>query len=471
MSTGAAQNPIGPHTDVSIIPGIVSDLRSNFRNGHTRPLEWRRRELGKLRDLFTENTAEIQEALFKDLGKPSVESYVSDVAIVVTEIDLVLKNLAKWTKPEKVSTPMTQQPGQSKVLREPLGVVLIIAPWNYPVQLLLSPLVGAIAAGNCSVLKPSEITVHTSALLAKLVGKYLDPKAVTLVEGSVPETTALLTERFDHIFYTGNGTVARVIMEAAAKHLTPVTLELGGKSPCIIAKDADIGIAAYRIGWGKFLNAGQTCVAPDYVLVDASVEALFTEKLQSVIKEFYGEDPHKSADFARLANTRHHQRLTSMLDGQDVITGGEGVEEERYLAPTLVRRPDPESRIMQEEIFGPILPILPVENLDEAIEFVNGREKPLALYVFTQDDTISDRVLTETSSGGACVNTAIWQVANPHLPFGGVGPSGMGAYHGRGSFETFTHRKAVVEKTTRIDPKIGYPPYTSFKQKFVKKFL
>lgn len=471
MSTGAMQQPTGPHTDVSTIPGIVSDLRANFRTGHTRPLEWRRRELGKLRDLFTENTAEIQEALAKDLGKPSVESYVSDVAIVVTEIDLVLKNLAKWTRPEKVTTPMVQQPSQSRILREPLGVVLIIAPWNYPVQLLLSPLVGAIAAGNCAVLKPSEITENTSALLAKLVRKYLDPKSVALVEGAIPETTALLNERFDHIFYTGNGTVARVIMEAAAKHLTPVTLELGGKSPCIVAKDADLNIAAYRIGWGKFLNAGQTCVAPDYVLIDASLEAKFTEKLQQVVKEFYGEDPHQSADFARLANTRHHQRLTSMLEGQEVVAGGTGVEEERYLAPTIVRRPATDSRIMQEEIFGPILPILPVENIEEAIDFVNEREKPLALYVFSQDSATADRVLAETSSGGACINAAIWHVANPHLPFGGVGPSGMGSYHGRGSFETFSHRKAVVDKSTRVDPKIAYPPYTSFKQAVVQKIL
>ena len=471
MSTGTAQNPIGPHTDVSTIPGVVNDLRSNFRDGHTKTLEWRRRELGKLRDLFTENTPEIQEALVKDLGKPNVESYVSDVAIVVTEIDLVLKNLSSWTRPEKVTTPMVQQPAQSKIIREPLGVVLIIAPWNYPVQLLLSPLVGAIAAGNCAVLKPSEITVHTSTLLAKLVRKYLDPKAVALVEGAIPETTALLNERFDHIFYTGNGTVARVVMEAAAKHLTPVTLELGGKSPVIVAKDADIGVAAYRIAWGKFLNAGQTCVAPDYVLVDATHEAALIEKLQAVIDEFYGKDPHQSADFARLASTRHHQRLTSLLEGQDVVTGGNGVEDERYLAPTLVRRPDPESRVMKEEIFGPILPILPVENLEEAIEFVNEREKPLALYVFTQDSGIADRVLMETSSGGACVNTAIWHVANPHLPFGGVGASGMGAYHGRGTFETFSHRKAVVDKTTRIDPKIAYPPYTRFKETVVTKIV
>ena len=471
MSAAPAHNLNGPRTDVAKIPGIVASLRASFRSRKTRPLAWRREQLGRLRDLFTENKDALQQALAEDLGKPVVEAYVTDIAVVVSEIDLVAKNLAKWIRPEKVSTPMTQQPGQSKILREPLGVVLIIAPWNYPVQLLLSPLVGAIAAGNCAVLKPSEITESTSALLARLVPQYLDQDAIRLVEGAVPETTALLDEKFDHIFYTGNGTVGRIVMEAAAKSLTPVTLELGGKSPCIVAADANLDVAAHRIGWGKFLNAGQTCVAPDYILVEATKEEEFTAKLQGVIREFYGDDPHASGDFGRLANTRHHQRLSALLEGQDVIACGNGIEDERYLAPTLVRRPDPESKLMQEEIFGPILPILPVENLDEAIEFVNGREKPLALYVFTSEDETAGRVLSETSSGGACVNAAIWHVANPHLPFGGVGPSGMGSYHGRGSFETFSHKKAVVEKTTRVDPKIAYPPYTPFKKNLVTRMM
>ena len=471
MSAAPVTNLAGPHTDVAAIPGIVADLRQTFASGKTKPLAWRREQLGRLRALFTENTEALTEALAHDLGKPVVEAYISDIAIVVAEIDLVVKNLAKWTRPEKVSTPMNQQPGQSKVLREPLGVVLIIAPWNYPVQLLLSPLVGAIAAGNCAVLKPSEITAATSALLAKLVPQYLDQDAVRLVEGAVPETSALLAEQFDHIFYTGNGTVGRIVMEAAAKHLTPVTLELGGKSPVIVSADCNLEVTARRIVWGKFLNTGQTCVAPDYILVEESIEEALTSKMQEVIEEFYGADPHASKSLGRVANQRHHQRLMSMLEGQEVVTGGTGIEKECYLAPTLVRRPDPDSRIMQEEIFGPLLPILPIESVDAAIEFVNKRDKPLALYVFTSSDAISDRVLGETSSGGACVNAAIWHVANPHLPFGGVGPSGMGSYHGRGSFETFSHRKAVVDKTTRIDPKIGYPPYTSFKEKMVTKFM
>ncbi|MFP6665611.1 MAG: aldehyde dehydrogenase family protein [Deltaproteobacteria bacterium] len=471
MSAAPAQNLAGPHTDITIIPGIVADLRQYFRGGQTRPLSWRRAQLGRLRDLFTENKEALQEALAQDLGKPSVEAYISDIAVVVAEIDLVLKGLSQWTRPEKVATPLTQQPAKSTIRREPLGVVLIIAPWNYPVQLLLSPLVGAIAAGNCAVLKPSEITENTSALLGRLVAQYLDNQAIQVVEGAVAETTALLAERFDHLFYTGNGTVGRIVMEAAAKHLTPVTLELGGKSPVIIAADANLDIAAHRIAWGKFLNAGQTCVAPDYILVDASIEEKFTTKLKDVLKEFYGDDPHASKDFGRLASARHHQRLASMLEGQDVIVGGDGAEAERYLAPTLVRRPDPESRLMQEEIFGPILPILPVENLDEAIEFVNGREKPLALYIFTNNATVAERVLDETSSGGACVNASVWHVANPHLPFGGVGPSGMGSYHGRGSFETFSHRKAVVDKSTWVDPKIAYPPYTAFKKTLISKAM
>lgn len=471
MSAAPATNLAAPHTDVATIPGIVADLRRTFQSGHTKPLAWRREQLARLRALFTENKEALQEALARDLGKPTVEAYVTDIAVVVAEIDLVSKNLAKWTRPEKVSTPINQQPGQSKILREPLGVVLIIAPWNYPVQLLLSPLIGAIAAGNCAVLKPSEITEATSTLLANLVPQYLDQDAIRLVEGAVPETTALLAERFDHLFYTGNGTVGRIVMEAAAKNLTPVTLELGGKSPVIVTADCNLEVTARRIAWGKFLNTGQTCVAPDYILVESAIEQAFCEKLQAVLQEFYGENPQASKDLGRVANTRHHQRLMSMLEGQEILCGGQGVEEECYIAPTLVRRPDPESRVMQEEIFGPILPILPVESVDEAIEFVNARDKPLALYVFTGSDATSERVLGETSSGGACVNAAIWHVANPHLPFGGVGPSGMGSYHGRGSFETFSHRKAVVEKTTRVDPKVAYPPYTRFKEKLVTNFM
>jgi aldehyde dehydrogenase (NAD+) len=370
-----------------------------------------------------------------------------------------------------VATPLNQKPARARIVREPLGVVLVIAPWNYPVQLLLSPLVGAVAAGNAVMLKPSEVTVHVSAALARLVPRYLDPEAIALVEGGVPETTALLEQRWDHIFYTGNGTVGRVVMAAAARHLTPVTLELGGKSPCIVDDTADLDVAARRIAWGKFLNAGQTCIAPDYVLVAESREEELVGKIGQAIRSFYGENPRKTRDYARIVNERHHRRLAAFLGDGEVVIGGEADDAERYIAPTVMRHVDPSAPVMQEEIFGPILPVLPVRNVDEAISFVNAREKPLALYVFTADAAVEEQVLERTQSGGVCVNATIWHIANPNLPFGGVGPSGMGAYHGRASFETFSHRKSVVTKTTRLDPKIVYPPYGSLKTSLVKRLL
>ena len=432
----------------------------------------RRAQLDKLAALCKENADELVAALQKDLGKPTLEAFTTDIAFVIAEIDLARKNLARWTKPEKVRTPLVQQLAKARVVREPLGVVLIIAPWNYPVQLLLGPLVGALAAGNCAVLKPSEITANTSAVLARLVPKYLDPECVAIVEGGVPETSALLEQRYDHIFYTGNGAVARVIMEAAAVHLTPMTLELGGKSPCIVDKDAKLDVTARRIAWGKFLNAGQTCVAPDYLLVHESIEDELIEKLGAAVREFYGDDPRQTDDFGRIASERHHQRLAALLeDAGDVVVGGELVQGERYIAPTIVRNVRPDAKIMSEEIFGPILPVLTVKDVDEAIAFVNEREKPLALYLFTEDADTEQKVLERTSSGGACVNATIWHLANPNLPFGGVGPSGMGSYHGRDGFETFSHKKSVVTKSTKLDPKVAYPPYTKMKTNLVKRMI
>ena len=447
-------------------------LRKTFQTGRTRPLEWRRKQLEQLKALATENAEELVTALQADFGKPTLEAWTTDVAVVAMDCALALKNLRRWTRPEKVSTPMQQQPGRSRIVRDPLGVVLIIAPWNYPVQLLLSPLVGAIAAGNCAVLKPSEITPHTSAVLAKLIPKYLDPDCITLVEGAVPETTALLAQRFDHIFYTGNGAVARVVLEAAAKHLTPVTLELGGKSPCIIDRNANIEVAARRIAWGKFLNAGQTCVAPDYILVHPDREEELVEKLKETITTFYGDNPQKTDDYARIVSPNHHRRLTSLLkESGDVVAGGEVDEETRYIAPTLVRNVTPDSPLMTEEIFGPILPILTCRSTEEAVQFVNDREKPLALYLFTENKSVEEKVVAETSSGGVCINAILWHITNPNLPFGGVGPSGTGAYHGRASFETFSHRKSVMTKPTRFDLKLLYPPYGRLKTALVKRML
>jgi len=468
----AAPELATPHHDVSAIGAEVDRLRAGFDSGRTRREAWRRAQLQAVKALLQENKQEFVDALAADFGKPTLEALAADIGATAQDVDLALKKLSKWMKPQSVSSTMMVQPAKSKIISEPLGVVLIISPWNYPVQLLLSPLVGAIAAGNCAVLKPSELTPHTSALLAKLIPQYLDRDCITLIEGAVDETTELLNQRFDHIMYTGNGQVAKIVMAAAAKHLTPVTLELGGKSPVIVDASANLDVAARRIAWGKFVNAGQTCIAPDYVLCHESVRSDLLQKLKQVAREFYGESPKQSKDLARIVNVRHHRRLTALLkDGGTVFMGGETDEETRYIAPTILVDVDPESAVMSEEIFGPILPVLSVSSVDEAMGFVSGREKPLALYVFSEDQKVADEVLARTSSGGACVNAAIFHIANPNLPFGGVGPSGMGAYHGKASFDTFSHQKSVLMKSTRFDIKALYPPYTKFKTGMAKKML
>ena len=460
-----------PSSDLEQIPRTLERLRASFEAGRTRPLAWRREQLGRVAALARENRERIVGALQRDFGKPVIEALLTDVSIVAADAELAGKQLDRWTRPERAATPVSQRPGRAKIVREPLGVVLVIAPWNYPVQLLLSPLVAALAAGNCAVLKPSELVPHTSAVLADLVPRYLDPECVALVEGGVPETTALLAERFDHVFYTGGGAVGRVVLEAAAKHLTPVTLELGGKSPCLVDQTARLDVAARRIAWGKFLNAGQTCIAPDYVLVDERREDELVEKLAAAVRTFYGDDPKRSPDYARIVNRRHFERLAGLLKDGEAVVGGQLDAETRYVAPTVLRRVAPDADVMQHEIFGPILPILPVRDLDQAIRFVNEREKPLALYLFSEDAAAAARVEAETSAGGLCVNHVIWQVANPNLPFGGVGPSGMGAYHGRHGFETFSHRKPVVAKPTRFDPAFAYPPFGRLKSALMRRLL
>jgi len=460
-----------PHTDPSTIPATVERLRAAFEAGHTRPLEWRRGQLQALERLLGERGDALVEALRADLAKPTLEAWATDVGAVRQEVTLARKRLGRWTRPERVSTPLELRPARSRIVREPLGVVLVIAPWNYPVQLLLAPLVGALAAGNAVVLKPSEVTPHTSAALARAVADYLDPEAVAVVEGGVPETQALLAERFDHIFYTGNGRVGRIVMEAASKHLTPVTLELGGKSPCIVDADVDVDVAARRIAWGKFLNAGQTCVAPDYLLVHEDREDELVAALERTVREFYGDDPRASADYARIVSPHHHERLAKLLDGLDIAFGGQVDPESRYIAPTVVRNVAGDSPLMREEIFGPILPVLRVPDMKSAVEFVRQGEKPLALYVFTRNSDVEEAVVRGTSSGGVCVNGTLWHLANPAMPFGGVGESGMGAYHGRHTFETFSHRKPVLTKGWRFDPRIMYPPYSRFKTALIKRFL
>lgn len=470
MTNPLVRNVAGPDSPAD----VVKRLRAAFERGRTRPVEWRTAQLEALRRLLTEGEPEMIDALERDLGKSAIEGFVTEIALVRAEIEYALSHLAAWLKPEKVHVPIKQQPGRARIHHDPLGVVLIIGPWNYPIQLVLAPLVGALAAGNAAAIKPSEVAANSSRALAWLIPRYLDPDAVAVVEGGVPETTALLEERWDHIFYTGNGAVGRVVMTAAAKHLTPVTLELGGKSPTIVDRSANLDVAARRIAWGKYINAGQTCVAPDYVLVDRRVEGPLTARLRDAVRQFYGTDPRASDDYGRIINDRHFERLARLLEDDgagEVVYGGERDEADRYFAPTAVRRPEPGTALMQEEIFGPILPLVAVDDVDAAIDFVNARDKPLALYVFAEDSAVANRVVANTAAGGVSVNATIFHLAVPGLPFGGVGESGMGAYHGRASFETFSHAKSVLTRPTSLDPSIAYPPYRGIKAKLLRRLL
>lgn len=453
---------------------LVADLRATFTLGLTRPLDWRLDQLRQVERLLRDGEGELLDALHADLGKPAVEAWATDIGFVAAEVRHMRRNLRRWLAPERAAVPLVLRPGRARVVREPLGVVLVIAPWNYPVHLLLLPMAAAIAAGNCVVGKPSEVTPTVSAALARLIPRYLDERAVAVVEGGADETTALLEQRFDHIFYTGNGRVGRIVMAAAARHLTPVTLELGGKSPAIVHRSADLVSAARRIAWGKFVNAGQTCVAPDYVLVEDAVADRLVDELVGAVRRFYGDDPRRSPDYGRIVSDAHVARLRRLLDGggyAEVVCGGVVDAAERYVAPTVLRGVSPEAPVMGEEIFGPILPVIGVADLDEAVAFVNGRDKPLALYVFATDREAVERVVARTSSGGVCVNATMLHLSVPSLPFGGVGASGMGAYHGRDNVECFSHRRAVFERPPRPDPAAAYPPYRRWKEALLRRFL
>lgn len=451
---------------------LVAQLRATFDQGVTRPLDWRRSQLRAMAQMLSDGETEFLEALATDLGKPAIEGWMTELRHVQNEIHHIMGNLEAWSKPERVRVRAMLRPSKASIVPEPLGVALVIAPWNYPLHLLLLPMAYALAAGNAVVGKPSEITSRTAAALARWVPRYLDEAAVAIVEGDAPVVTSLLKERWDHIFYTGNGTVGRIVMEAAARHLTPVTLELGGKSPTIIDRSANLGVAARRVAWGKFVNAGQTCVAPDYVLVDRAVEGPFVELLTKELTAFYGSDPKASADLTRIVSDRHFDRLQTLLDGRTtgrVVVGGDSDRSQRYVAPTVLSDVSWDDAVMSEEIFGPILPVLAVDGLDEAIHLVNAHDKPLALYMFSEDQTATDRVVAETSSGGVCVNGTLLQLAVTDLPFGGVGQSGMGAYHGKAGFDAFTHRKSVFQRGTRPDPAVMYPPYGRVKQWLLRR--
>ncbi|MFF7091229.1 aldehyde dehydrogenase family protein [Streptomyces rubradiris] len=426
---------------------VVARLRATFATGRTKSVDWRTDQLRRMRALLTERGADLAAALRADLGKSDTEAYRTEIDFTVREIDHTLEHLADWLRPEPAPVPPHLGADATAWTQyDPLGVVLVIAPWNYPAQLLLAPMVGALASGNAVVAKPSELAPATSAVLAELIPAYLDPDAVAVVEGGIPETTALLAERFDHIFYTGNGTVGRIVMRAAAEHLTPVTLELGGKSPVFVDRGTDLEAVADRLARGKFLNAGQTCVAPDYVLTDPETAPVLEAALVRAVERLFGADPARSPEYGRIVNERHFDRLSGLLGSGRVAVGGVGDRATKYLAPTVLADVDPASPVMREEIFGPILPIVTVSGPDEAIGFINDRDKPLALYVFSESDETRARIAAETSSGGLGYGLPVAHLTVSDLPFGGVGESGMGNYHGRYSIETFSHRKAVLAK-------------------------
>ena len=457
---------------IESIPLLVERLRASFAAGRTRPLEFRQQQLAALARLLDDCEPQICEAIRNDLGRSEIETRIVETHLLRREVEFAQRHIAKWMKPERMRAPWLLWPSSARIHREPFGVGLIVSPWNYPLQLALAPLVGALAAGNCAVIKPSELAPATSSFLAATLLRYLDPECVQVVEGGPSEAEALLAERWDYIFYTGSPRVGRMVMEAAAKHLTPVTLELGGKSPCIVDRSANLRVAARRIMWGKLMNAGQVCIAPDYVLVDETVEAELLTHMAAAIKEFYGEDPRRSPDFARIVNQRHFQRLMRLMDGGgEIYLGGESCEDELYIAPTILTKSSLDSPIMQEEIFGPILPVLTVKSTDEAIAFINKREKPLALYLFAEEARVKRQVISGTSSGAITVNYPSVHAAMTCLPFGGVGNSGMGAYHGRASFETFSHRKSVFTKGTWPDPSLAYPPLSKLKERIIRKLM
>ena len=437
---------------------LIRRQRELFNSGATRSLDYRRAQLRKLDEALTVNEANLLSALHADLRKSPHEAYTAELGFVRSEVRHALRHLQKWATPQRRRTPLIAWPARGMVRPEPYGVALIIGPWNYPLQLLLSPLIGAVAAGNCSVLKPSELAPHTAAAIAQLIRQTFSEEYVAVVPGEREVAEALLRERFDSIFFTGSTSVGRAVMTAAARHLTPVTLELGGKCPCLVCADTPLDITARRIAWGKFMNAGQTCVAPDFVLADRRISAQLVGALKRAIHQFYGDDPQKSADYGRIINRRHLDRLTSYLGGGQIAHGGQHDASDLYLAPTLLTSASTDAPVMQDEIFGPILPVLDFDQLDDALLSLRQRPTPLALYLFTRDRATQERVLSATRSGGVCINDTIVHMIGKHLPFGGLGDSGLGSYHGKASFNCFTHYRSVVRRSMAFDLKLRYPP-------------
>ena len=446
------------------IESIVQAQREYFAAGATLPVTLRKEALLHLRQEIRRREPALRQAMQQDLNKSGYESYMCEIGLVLDELGHTIRKMESWARPKGVATPLAQFAARSYMRKEPYGVALVMAPWNYPFLLSMDPLIGAVAAGNCVVLKPSAYAPATSHAMAELIAAVFDPRWVAVVEGGRKENSALLDQRFDYIFFTGGVTVGKLVMEKASHHLTPVTLELGGKSPVIVDETADIPLTARRLAFGKVLNAGQTCVAPDYLLVQRRVKDKLVEELKKQFVKMLGEDPVSNPDFVRIINRKHFERLQGLLEGEALLWGGQTRADEvsGWMAPTLVNASDPEHcKPMQEEIFGPILPVIPYDTLEEAIAFVNARSKPLALYLFTRDKAAREAVLSRCSYGGGCVNDTIIHLATHEMPFGGVGGSGMGGYHGKFSFDTFSHTKSIVDKAGWIDLPMRYFPYTS----------
>ena len=451
---------------------IMGKQKRYYVSGVTRSISFRKMMLEKLRKAIQAHEKEILEALHEDLHKHPLEAYVSEVGFVLSSITHMIDHIDEWAAPEKVKTPIHLQPASSFIVKEPYGSALVIGPFNYPFQLLLDPLVGSIAAGNCTVLKPSEDASQTAAVVDKLIASAFPAEYISVVHGHKEETRLLLDAPFDYVFFTGSAKVGKIVMKACAERLTPLTLELGGKSPAVVDHTADIKKAAEKIVWGKYMNAGQTCVAPDYVLADVSVHDELIEEMKQAIRRFYGKDAQKSADYGRIIADRHFDRLAKILEEDQayIVEGGHMDREERYIEPTILATSDWNSASMQDELFGPVLPVLPYDNLGLAIQQIGTLPKPLAAYFFTENEAAADHFIEALPFGGGCINDTISHVTSPRLPFGGIGSSGMGAYHGEKSFLTFSHKKSVMKKSTWLDIKAMYPPYKG-KLKLLKKIM
>lgn len=446
---------------------LFGQQKEFFRAGITKDISFRIATLNKLKNLIIDHEKEILAAVYADLHKVEIDAYATELSGVYNEINIAIRNVRDWAAREKVSTPMFMMPSKSYIYKEPYGVTLIIAPWNYPFQLLMMPLVGAIAAGNTAILKPSELSSHTAAVLEKIINASFPEEYIHVVCGAAPETQALLALPVDYIFFTGSVPVGKSVMAAAAKNLTPLTLELGGKSPAIVHESANLKTAASRISWGKFINAGQTCIAPDYVLVHESVKDAFIDEMIKVILKFYGEDASRHPRYCRIINDRHFQRLTAFIDPQKTVYGGKTDPADRYIEPTLLYPADWSDPVMLDEIFGPILPIIPYADLDDIIQKINERPKPLSLYLFVNNKVIRRKIIREASFGGGAVNNTIMHIVSHLLPFGGVGPSGMGRYHGKYSFDTFSHTKSVLRSYNLADPVDMAAPHKGGLMKFI----